>query len=238
VNISIVGRGRAGTSFELALRAAGHSVRIFAHDHLSTVTPCDLILLCVPDDHVAEVARNLPDDDQAVVAHIAGSRTLEVLGDHPRVGSLHPLVALSSPEIGARRLQGATYSVAGDPLLLEVVESLGGVAIRIDDAHRAGYHAAACVAANHLVALMGHVGTLADKVGMKLDDFLPLAFSALEDVRERGPVAALTGPASRGDLSTIDAHLAAIPESERATYVALVNAALSLAEQQRISTHK
>jgi len=130
VNISIVGRGRAGTSFELALRAAGHSVRIFAHDHLSTVTPCDLILLCVPDDHVAEVARNLPADDQAVVAHIAGSRTLEVLGDHPRVGSLHPLVALSSPEIGARRLQGATYSVAGDPLLFEVVESLGGVLSR------------------------------------------------------------------------------------------------------------
>ena len=47
---------------------------------------------------------------------------------------------------------------------------------------------------------------------------------------------ALTGPASRGDMATIDAHLAAIPESERATYVALANAAFELAELRRAQT--
>jgi hypothetical protein len=34
-------------------------------------------------------------------------------------------------------------------------------------------------------------------------------------------------------MATIDAHLAAIPERERATYVALVNAAFELAERRR-----
>jgi hypothetical protein len=34
-------------------------------------------------------------------------------------------------------------------------------------------------------------------------------------------------------MATIDAHLAAIPESERSTYVAMANAAFELAEQRR-----
>jgi len=52
-------------------------------------------------------------------------------------------------------------------------------------------------------------------------------------VKEVGPQDALTGPASRGDMATIDAHLAALPEAERSTYVALAHAAFELAEKRR-----
>jgi len=92
------------------------------------------------------------------------------------------------------------------------------------------------VAANHLVALMGHVAHLAQVSGLSLDDFLPLARQALADVAEFGPHEALTGPASRADMATIDAHLGAIPESQRSTYVALANAAFELAEERRSQT--
>jgi hypothetical protein len=34
-------------------------------------------------------------------------------------------------------------------------------------------------------------------------------------------------------MATIDAHLAALPEAERSTYVALANAAFELAEKRR-----
>jgi hypothetical protein len=37
-------------------------------------------------------------------------------------------------------------------------------------------------------------------------------------------------------MATIDAHLAAIPESERSTYVSLANAAFELAERRRSQT--
>jgi len=89
------------------------------------------------------------------------------------------------------------------------------------------------VASNHLVALMGQVRALAESIGLSLEDFLPLAEQTLSDVARFGPDDALTGPASRGDMATIDAHLAAIPESERSTYVALANAAFELSEQRR-----
>jgi predicted short-subunit dehydrogenase-like oxidoreductase (DUF2520 family) len=143
---------------------------------------------------------------------------------------------LPSGELGATRLEGATFSVAGDQIVVDVARSLNGRLLTLRDDQRTAYHATASVAANHLVALMGHVGYLAESAGLSLEDFLPLAQQALADVAAVGPSAALTGAASRGDMATIDAHLAAIPESQRSTYVALANAAFELAEQRRSQT--
>jgi predicted short-subunit dehydrogenase-like oxidoreductase (DUF2520 family) len=191
----------------------------------------DLILLCVPDDEIENVARQIVPSDAYVLCHVAGSRTLEVLAGHPRVGSLHPLMTLPSGELGAQRLLGATYCVSGDDAVRRVVASLHGRALTLGDDQRTLYHATATAASNHLVALMGHVRRLALAAGLELEDFLALSRQALEDVALVGPEQALTGPASRGDVATIDAHLGAIPEAERSTYVALANAAFELAEQ-------
>jgi predicted short-subunit dehydrogenase-like oxidoreductase (DUF2520 family) len=236
MNIALIGAGRAGSSFSLALRRVGHHVQLLHHDELSALGPADLILLCVPDDAIANVAAQIAPSDEYVVAHVAGSRTLDVLAPHRRVGSLHPLMALPDAEDGAERLIGATYCVAGDDVVRSVAASLEGRIISLDDAQRTVYHAAAVVASNHLVALMGQVQTLAASIGLSLDDFLPLARQSLRDVATLGPDEALTGPASRGDMATIDAHLAALPESERATYVALANAAFELSERKRAHT--
>jgi predicted short-subunit dehydrogenase-like oxidoreductase (DUF2520 family) len=235
MNITLVGTGRAGSSFAIALRTAGHDVRLLHHDELSSMGRTSLIVLCVPDDAIKSVAASLPVGDY-VVSHVAGSRNLDVLYPHRRVASFHPLMALPSGELGAQRLVGATYCVSGDELILDVVSSLRGRVITIRDDQRGAYHAAAVVASNHLVALMGQVETLAQSVGLTLEDFLPLAEQSLADVALVGPHDALTGPASRGDMATIDAHLAAIPESERSTYVALANAAFELAERRRSQT--
>ncbi len=238
MRIVIVGAGRAGTSFSSALSAVGHEVRLLHHEEADepALAGAELVLLTVPDDALAETAARLAPSAQRVVAHVAGSRTLEVLGDHPRVASLHPLAALPSGERGAARLRGATYAVAGDPLARQLVESLGGVAREVPESARTAYHAAATVAANHLVALMGHVARLAEAAGLDPADLVGLSRDALEDVAELGAEAALTGPASRGDLATIDAHLAALPEAERSTYVALANAAFELAERRARQT--
>jgi predicted short-subunit dehydrogenase-like oxidoreductase (DUF2520 family) len=236
MHITIVGTGRAGSSFARALTQRGQLVELRHHDDTSSWSPTDVVLLCVPDDHLAEVAATVPASD-AVVAHCAGSRTLAVLGDHWRRGSIHPLVALPETDVGARRLVGATFAVAGDERLLTLVDVLEGRAVVVNDADRARYHAAACVAANHVVVLLDQVANLASSLEMALEDFLPLTAMALDDVTRRGPVDALTGPASRGDLATIDAHLAALPEAERPLYVALARAALAVAERRRAGTH-
>jgi predicted short-subunit dehydrogenase-like oxidoreductase (DUF2520 family) len=200
------------------------------------VSSVDLVLLCVPDDALESVSNAVARGDY-VVAHAAGSRGLVALAKHARTGFLHPLAVLSNPELGAERLLGARFSVGGDQLVVDLVHSLGGSVLRLPDEQRALYHATASVAANHLVALLGHVEVLAEAAGLTLDDFLPLAEQALSDVRAVGASRALTGPASRADMATIDAHLEAIPESERSTYVAMANVAFGLAEQRRLTSH-
>jgi predicted short-subunit dehydrogenase-like oxidoreductase (DUF2520 family) len=235
MNISIIGAGRAGSSFAVALERVGHDVEVLHHDQVALIGDAALVILCVPDDAIADVAATIPPNEDRVIAHVAGSRNLDVLAPHGRVGSLHPLMALPSGS-EAERLIGATYCVAGDQLVRDVVRSLAGRVITMRDDQRTIYHAAAVVSSNHLVALMGQVRTLAASIGLSLEDFLPLAQQTLVDVARFGPDTALTGPASRGDMATIDAHLAAIPESERSTYVALANAAFELSESRRSQT--
>lgn len=232
MKLVIVGAGRCGLSLSLASHAAGHEVTVRHHDELAGLPEADAIVLCVPDDRIAEVAAALP-LTSAVVMHVAGSRGLDVLYPHQRVASMHPLMALPSPEVGSQRLRGATFAVSGDSLASELAHSLGGRPVVIESDARVNYHAAACVAANHLVTLMASVKEIAQSAGLSLNDFLPLAYAALDDVAQVGPRDALTGPASRGDLATIDAHLAAIPESTRELYVALAREALALGESRR-----
>ncbi|MGH8987931.1 MAG: DUF2520 domain-containing protein, partial [Acidimicrobiales bacterium] len=105
---------------------------------------------------------------------------------------------------------------------------LGGTCVEVPDGERARYHAAACVAANHVVALLGQVERIAGAAGLPLEAFLPLARAAVDDAGRLGPREALTGPAARGDWQTLARHLEAIPEAERTAYRAGVGLALQL----------
>ena len=191
----------------------------------------DLVLIATPDASVATVAAAIEPTDSAAVAHLAGSLGLDALGNHLRPAAMHPLAALPDPQIGARRLRsGCWFAVAGDPLVYEVVDDLGGKAFEVADAHRAAYHAAAVVASNHLVALLGQAERVAALAGVPLEVMLDLARDTIDNVRGLGPAAALTGPAARGDEATIARHLKALPSDERAVYEALVNEAKRLAQ--------
>ena len=230
-SVRIVGLGRAGRSFERALSQAGLDVDGLGRDaDLSdAATGVDLVLICTPDDAVAHVARAIEPGD-AVVAHVAGSLTLEVLEPHERVGSLHPLTSLPNAEVGAERLAGGWFALAGDhPILADLVEVLGGNSFVVADEDRAVYHAAACVAANHVVALIGQVERLAAMVGVPAEAYQRLTADSVANAHTLGAAAALTGPAARGDDDTIARHLAHLPADEQASYQAMVEEARRLA---------
>ncbi len=190
----------------------------------------DLVLIATPDAAVPEVAAAIEPCATAVVAHLAGSLGLDAVGAHPRPAALHPLVSMPDAAIGARRLQsGGWFAVAGDPLVREVVADLGGRAFEVADADRAAYHAAAVIASNHLVALLGQAERIASGAGVPFAVFGDLIRATVDNVEELGPAAALTGPAARGDLDTIRRHIEAIAPAERAAYEAMSQQARRLA---------
>jgi predicted short-subunit dehydrogenase-like oxidoreductase (DUF2520 family) len=110
--------------------------------------------------------------------------------------------------------------------------TLGMRPFRVDATDRVRYHAAACVASNHLVALLGQVERLAATAGVPFEAFVPLVRGTVENVAELGPAAALTGPVARGDDETIARHVDALPVDERDGYRALLREARRLARRE------
>jgi len=213
VTVRVIGAGRVGRSFAKAIddlvdwdvidmRGRGVAIDDAAAD-------VDLVLIATPDTVVADVAAAIR-PGRAVVAHVAGSLGLDVLAPHDRRAALHPLMSLPDAEIGAERLTGGWFAVAGDPLVGDLATALGGRTFEIADDDRALYHAAAAVASNHLVALLGHAQRLGASVGVPADALMALALGSAENAVALGPAAALTGPAARGDEATLVAHRDAI----------------------------
>lgn len=231
-SIRIIGPGRAGRSLSRALSDAGWTVAPILgrrDDPADAAAGVDAVVLAVPDDAISQLASSVRPVPSTPVVHLAGSLGLDVLAPHPRRAALHPLVALPDPDTGAQRLRtGITFAVAGDPIAPAIAAALGGTTVDVPDAARATYHAAASVAANHLVALLGQVERIARAAGLPLEAFLPLARAAVDDAGRLGPRRALTGPAARGDWQTLARHIDAIPEGERSAYRAGVGLALQL----------
>jgi predicted short-subunit dehydrogenase-like oxidoreductase (DUF2520 family) len=223
--LRVIGPGRAGTAMSRALHAAGWTVAppVRRHDDATDAAEgVDLLLITTPDAAVARTAADVRPVATTVVAHCAGSLGLDVLRPHARRASIHPLVSIPS---GDTNVTGAWFGINGDDLAGKVVADLGGLAVTIDDDQRAAYHAAACIASNHLVALLGQVERVAATVGVPLDAFLALARQSLDNVERVGAHAAQTGPVKRGDRETVERHRAALTPDELAAYDAMVDLA-------------
>ena len=231
--VRIIGPGRAGTSLATALSRAGWDVlpTLGRGDDVGDAgAGIDLLLIATPDHAIAATATAVQPSDGVAVAHVSGSAGLRPLAAHPRRAVLHPLVALPDAERGAERLVGAWFGLAtdGDALAAEVVASLRRRAVHIAETGWARYHAAAVIASNHLVALLGQAERVAAGVGAPVEAFLDLARLSLADVAALGPRAALTGPVRRGDTDTVTRHLDALPADERPAYEAMAREASRL----------
>jgi predicted short-subunit dehydrogenase-like oxidoreductase (DUF2520 family) len=236
-SVRVIGPGRAGLSLARALPGdAFEVVEVLSRhdDPTAAAAGVDVLVLATPDDAVASLAARVRPEPGCVVVHLAASLGLDALSPHGRRASLHPLVPLPNATVGAARLRaGISFAVAGEPVAEEMARALGGRPFVVADADRAAYHAAACVAANHVVALLGQVERIAAAAGLELDAFLGLSRAAIDDVARLGPSEALTGPAARGDWATLERHRRALPEEERPGYLAGVSLASRLAAQER-----
>ena len=230
--VRVIGPGRAGCSLARGLEKAGwRVVDLLGRDDeaafAAATADVDLLVIATPDGAVSSVAAAVEPDatDRCVVAHLGGALTLDVLAPHERRASIHPLRSLPTT---TSDLAGAWFAVAGDVLAWEVVADLGGRVVEVDETARTAYHAAAVVASNHLVALLGSVERVAADAGVPLAAFFDLVRGTVDNVELLGPAAALTGPVARGDWATVARHRQAIPTAEVDSYDALTAAAVLL----------
>jgi len=195
------------------------------------------VFLSVPDLVLPEISMALAAQGEApggcVAFHLSGALGTDplapLLAQGYGTGTLHPLQTLADPVLGARQLLGIHFALSGDPAALaaarRIVHHLGGSGLTVPVSRRPLYHAAAVFASNYLAGLMAAAGRLMTQAGVPegeaLQALLPLARGSLENLERMGPVLALTGPVSRGDLETIRLHLRTLEPRERSLYAAL-----------------
>ncbi len=174
----------------------------------------DLVLIVVSDDAIAGIAASLPSMD-AVVAHTAGAKDLDVLSPHKRRGVLWPIQSLSH---GAPvELRDVPLAVDGsDPgsldLLLSVARNLSSSVVQLPPEKRQIVHLAAVLTSNFPVQLLREAQGLLRENKLPPQLLMPLWRSTATKVAAIGPDQAMTGPARRGDRATVNRHLELLPE--------------------------
>jgi len=257
--VAIIGAGRAGRALALALTRAGVPVRVCVRRPIALPSPlecslgpwnevlaqADVVLLTVPDDAIADVATAIREAPmaQAVVLHVSGLRDRSALsaleGRARGLGSFHPLQTLAGDAEAAGRLRAAFAVLEGDAAAVEagrgLASTLGMEALVIEAAQKPRYHAAAVIVSNYTVTLVAVAAKLAREAGVPAEAasriFLPLLAGTVKNLELLGPASALTGPIRRGDVRTIEAHLAALTDDDRRLYAVLGLRAVELAQE-------
>jgi predicted short-subunit dehydrogenase-like oxidoreductase (DUF2520 family) len=195
--INVIGTGRVGSALSARLRERGVSV---------AEEGAELVLLCVPDAAIAEVARRLAPGPW--VAHVSGATPLAALDPHERRFSVHPLLTFTLRR-GGEQLDGAWAAVTGGTeealaAATWLAETLGLRPFELADTQRTLYHAGAVCASNYLVTLERAAARLVEAAGAPREALVPLLRRTMENGFE------LTGPIERGDWATVATHMAAI----------------------------
>jgi predicted short-subunit dehydrogenase-like oxidoreductase (DUF2520 family) len=196
--VQVVGAsGRVGSAVAARLRERG-------------IPPVDgraeLVLLCVPDSAIAEVARGIGPGPW--IGHTSGATPLAALDPHERRFGLHPLQTFTKRR-GPEQLDGAYAAVSGESTdALRVGEwlarLLGLEPFALGDEARPLYHAGAAIASNYLVTLHRVASELFTAAGAPPEALVPLMRRTIENGFE------LTGPIERGDWETVERHREAI----------------------------
>ncbi|MCX4331163.1 MAG: DUF2520 domain-containing protein [Muribaculaceae bacterium] len=216
LKVSFIGSGNVATRFAARLRQAGvEIVQICSRsgEPVSSLEPdrADLVIVATADDAIAEVLDSVPSAGSALWVHTAGSVGIDVFDPEkfPRYGVLYPLQTM----LKEREADWSTVPmlVEGDPQVLEIARMMSTSVARLDSASRRRLHAAAVIGCNMVMYLWSLSERICNDAGLDFDMLKPLLRLTLERAMQMSPSDAMTGPAKRGDLKTINGHIAALP---------------------------
>src|SRR5213596_4208323 len=102
-SVNVIGRGRVGSAVAARLEERGVAVRDDG---------AELILLCVPDTAIRDVARDLV-PGPGWIAHVSGGTPLAALDPHDQRFGVHPLQTFTHSR-GPEQLDGAFAAVTAE----------------------------------------------------------------------------------------------------------------------------
>jgi predicted short-subunit dehydrogenase-like oxidoreductase (DUF2520 family) len=194
------------------------------YDIKALIDESDIIFITVPDMELEQAVKSICTADTKsltgkIFLHCSGAETSDVLAPLKEfdalTGSLHPIQTFADKASGYKGLKNIYFSFEGDNGAFEIckriVTSLESKLLKIEKDSKALYHAAACIISNYMVTLSNVAEDMLEKAGIDRDialkAFEPLMNNTVKNIQKLGSIKALTGPVSRGDISTLEEHL-------------------------------
>lgn len=245
VRVNIIGAGNVATHLSKALFAAGvEIVSVFSRDFINAralsyqfgakaidsvldADPnVDLNIVTIKDDAIEEVAEVL--NKKVPVVHTSGSASMHVFMGFDQYGVLYPLQTFSKQralDIASIPFLIEASSIEFESWLIEFCQQyLSEEAYRADSKKRGEIHLAAVFACNFTTQLLHESDVMLKRTtNLGLSLLHPLIRETMEKTLELGPEVAMTGPAKRGDIATIEKHLKQLTDEDLKTIYRIIS---------------
>lgn len=251
LRFGIIGAGRLGCALARSLQARGFEVvhasssteagraravqllDVSVHEDVLAVSELvDCVLLCVPDDALPSVVRQLSHRPStaspiqlrvvSTSAHGGLAALMPLMEAGHSIGVLHPVASVAELDGNPASIAGAGAAVgAGDDIERTFLHALAhALDLHPFDLDEAAWplHAAACtLAANGVAAMLAAAEELAAEAdvheGVARSAYGRLAASAVDRAGRTGPIPSLAGPVLRGDAAAIASQVRAVRAS-------------------------
>lgn len=234
MNISIIGSGNVATHLARHMYKNGHfvlqiysrnltnakvlakEVNAIAIDDVSLLnSDIDIILISINDNAIEQIINNL-NFEPKLIAHTAGSVSINALQKFSNYGVFYPLQTFSKQRDVNMKL--VPFCIEGNNtdslnLLKELAHSISDTVIELTSEQRLQCHISAVFAnnfANHMFAISKQL--LVQKQ-IPFDILKPLILETANKIQNISPTEAQTGPAVRNDTDTINQHLSLLSSS-------------------------
>lgn len=191
-------------------------------DGQQVVDACDLVFVTTPDGAIADTTAKYRWRPGMAAVHCSGVTDVSALEAAARggalIGGFHPMQTFGDPAAAVRSLPGCTITIeAPEPLnaaLVAIAARLECRVNRLPPGMRGRYHAAAGYTSQFINALFVEAAKLWQSWGATEEDavraLLPLAKGTLASIESAGLAEGMPGPVSRGDVGSIEKHVAAL----------------------------
>ncbi|MEY2962986.1 MAG: hypothetical protein RL754_247 [Bacteroidota bacterium] len=203
IKVDIVGKGNVGHHLYEGLRSHC-DVHVLSRNELPREN-VDCVLVAVPDSMVLKVCAGLGDD--VFVAHTAGAVEMPGVG---RRGVFYPLYSFTKgTPLDWSKVPMLLEATGEDELkvLEELARALGSDIFHLNTAQREKLHVAAVKVNNFTNHLYTLAFDYAQENGLPVEVLYPIIRQGPEKAISLGPHSAQTGPAKRGDITTINKHI-------------------------------
>lgn len=203
-----------------------------AFSSLEALPEADITFITTPDDLIQSLCSKLVSvghlKENSIVLHCSGALSSAVLSaaksKHCFIASIHPARNFADPKFSVQYYRGTFCSIEGDleatKKLKNIFEAIGSITYFIDGHKKALYHAAGVFASNYLIMLSKASLDCLKETGVSDEMAFEIMISLMSDTlsnlkKIKSPEKTLTGPLNRGDLETIEKHIAALEDTNK-----------------------